>query len=596
MRSIGFLVSLRCAMVFSFATAITRAEDYTWIRPDFLGDGDYFDPNNWGDPEHPGGPAGPPTSSDNVNLSSGNHRIIVNDPTGAVTLSGNEGATLFLNATYHAVQLTDAVTISGSSGLLTSLDADHAVSDGGPIVDGGALLCEDFECATLEVKNSGQFLGGINIVPLYCTVETSGVATFGNAVDLGCNISGGGQVIVTEGMYNHRNYTVELADTSSVLAIASNLDIAGTYLDITGVDAGPPPDGPTLRVHGSLYLHGDSGSAGGGHWGLNGHNQPGIAIVVGGGIEVGDKKLGDFFLAVFDGAEVNCAELHVTKSSSISVTAGAHVTAGSSEKTFARNAGGGVTPGGVFVTTNGNMGGSGELDGDLTIGAAGRFAPGDRGRFTLQGNYEQDTGSTYYAEIGGTDPETGYDNIYITGGSATLDGTLRVRLVNGFMPTVGQTFRILNANSINGTFAIVSPPSQAGISLTTDSTGVTVNMDSVVAGAPVISSPTTVTATTGSAFDYQITATYNPTSFTATNLPTGLSINSSTGLISGTPVDPGIFIVPISADNAAGSGQADLTINCNPSASTPTPTPTPCNGRCTPTPRPRPTPHRRPTP
>jgi hypothetical protein len=267
--SINFGLSLRCALLLFFATAITRADDYTWIRPDFLGDGDYSDPNNWGDPQHPGGPAGPPTSSDNVNLNSGNHRAIVNDPTGAVTLSGNGGATLLLNATYHAVELTDAVTISGSNGLLTSLNADHASSAAGPIIDGGALLCEDFECATLEVKNSGQFIGSINIVPLYCTVETSSVATFGNSVDLSCNISGGGQVIVTESMYNHRDYPVTLADTASSLSVANNLDIAGSFLDITGVDAGPPPDGPTLRVHGSLYLHGDtiSGSAGGGHWG-----------------------------------------------------------------------------------------------------------------------------------------------------------------------------------------------------------------------------------------------------------------------------------------------------------------------------------------
>jgi hypothetical protein len=322
-----------------------------------------------------------------------------------------------------------------------------------------------------------------------------------------------------------------------------------------------------------------------------GHNQPGVAILVDERIDLGPEP-DNFFLAVFDGAEANCVGLHVGKGSSMSVTSGAHVTAGASEKALTRKTTGSDTPGGVFVTTDGSMGGSGELDSDLTIGSGGRLAPGDRAQLTLQGHYEQDAGSIYYVEIGGTDPDTGYDNIYLSSGSATLDGDLRVRLVNGFTPAIGQTFRIVNADSVTGAFATISAPSQAGISLTTDATGVTVHIDSVVAGAPVISSATTVPATVGTVFSYQITATNNPTSFTAEDLPAGLLIEGGTGLISGTPVDPGIFIVPITANNAVGSGDADLTINCNPSASTPTPTPTPtpCTGRCTPTPRPRPSP------
>jgi hypothetical protein len=208
------------------------------------------------------------------------------------------------------------------------------------------------------------------------------------------------------------------------------------------------------------------------------------------------------------------------------------------------------------------VGGAGELLGSLTIGSGGLFSPGeDRGTFTLQGNYIQDAGSTCYVEIGGTDPVTGYDNITIDGGTATLGGTLRVRLVNGFTPTVGQTFTIIDATSVSGSFATISPPSQAGISITNGGYYLSLKIDSVVAGAPVISSPTTAAAAPGAPFTYQIAATNNPASFTATNLPAGLTINSSTGRISGTPTDSGTFIVPISASNAAGSGAADLTID-----------------------------------
>jgi T5SS/PEP-CTERM-associated repeat protein len=221
-------------------------------------------------------------------------------------------------------------------------------------------------------------------------------------------------------------------------------------------------------------------------------------------------------------------------------------------------------PGSLRVSSGGILGGFGRVHGQVIEAQGGFIWPGNSpGLFTIDGSYEQDDGGTFEAEIGGTDPGNGYDQIQVTG-AAVLGGNLNVRLINGFTPAVGQTFRIVNAASVSGAFASISEPSQAGINLTSDATGVTVTITSVVAGAPVISSATTANAAPGAAFSYQITATNNPTSFGATNLPTGLMVNNSTGLISGTPANPGAFIVPINANNAAGSGQADLTIVIDP--------------------------------
>ncbi|MGH9806231.1 MAG: beta strand repeat-containing protein, partial [Terriglobia bacterium] len=128
--------------------------------------------------------------------------------------------------------------------------------------------------------------------------------------------------------------------------------------------------------------------------------------------------------------------------------------------------------GSVRVSTGGILSGAGKITGKV-IEAGGEIFPGNSpGVLTIDGDYEQDAGSTYSAEIGGTTAGSGFDQIKVTG-AATLGGTLQVQLVKGFTPTVGQTFQLLSAASKSGSFATISPPSQAGIALTTDATGVT---------------------------------------------------------------------------------------------------------------------------
>lgn len=79
-------------------------------------------------------------------------------------------------------------------------------------------------------------------------------------------------------------------------------------------------------------------------------------------------------------------------------------------------------------------------------------------------------------------------------------------------------------------------------------------------GQPVITSATAVSGATGSNFFYAIAATGQPTSYAATGLPPGLSINTTTGVISGTPTQTGTYTITISATNALGTGTATLTL------------------------------------
>lgn len=77
---------------------------------------------------------------------------------------------------------------------------------------------------------------------------------------------------------------------------------------------------------------------------------------------------------------------------------------------------------------------------------------------------------------------------------------------------------------------------------------------------PIITSSATASATRGKPFTYRITARHEATSFDAIGLPAGLSVNTSTGIISGTPDTAGPFAVQIKATNTIGTDTNPLTL------------------------------------
>ncbi|MDO8413297.1 MAG: putative Ig domain-containing protein [Gallionellaceae bacterium] len=85
---------------------------------------------------------------------------------------------------------------------------------------------------------------------------------------------------------------------------------------------------------------------------------------------------------------------------------------------------------------------------------------------------------------------------------------------------------------------------------------------------PVVTNPGTMTATSGSAFSYQIVATNSPTSYSITAIGLTLGVSVS-GLVTGTlptVTSPTNYSVTLNATNASGTGSQTFTLTVNPSA------------------------------
>jgi hypothetical protein len=80
------------------------------------------------------------------------------------------------------------------------------------------------------------------------------------------------------------------------------------------------------------------------------------------------------------------------------------------------------------------------------------------------------------------------------------------------------------------------------------------NLVLTIGSFSAITSATTATGPAGSAFTYSLTASNSPVNFNLTGLPAGLSLNSITGAVTGTPTTEGSYTLTASADNALGAG------------------------------------------
>ncbi len=124
-------------------------------------------------------------------------------------------------------------------------------------------------------------------------------------------------------------------------------------------------------------------------------------------------------------------------------------------KNYNQTAGTTVVSAGATLASNatvnlqaGTLSGTGTVSADVSN--AGTVSTGSStGTLTISRTYTQSSTGTLNIKIGGASQ---FDTIAI-GGAATLGGTLNVSLINSFVPTAGQTFKILTFASDSTDFA-----------------------------------------------------------------------------------------------------------------------------------------------
>jgi hypothetical protein len=107
----------------------------------------------------------------------------------------------------------------------------------------------------------------------------------------------------------------------------------------------------------------------------------------------------------------------------------------------------------VVDVQGGTLSGTGTITGNLQNEASILIGSDTAaGTLTVSGNYSQSATGNLTVKVGGPSAGTDFDQL-VVGGAATLDGTLTITLVNGFLPDSGTTYAVVTLASATGTFA-----------------------------------------------------------------------------------------------------------------------------------------------
>ncbi len=208
--------------------------------------------------------------------------------------------------------------------------------------------------------------------------------------------------------------------------------------------------------------------------------------------------------------------------------------------------GGTVATGGTLLANNT----TGSATGSGTVSVSQTAKLGGTG--TISGAVTLTNGGGLTANL--TTIPGSHDKLDITGALAL--GTTSTLTINANGTATTGTYTLITAaGGITGTLPTLTLPS--GWSATAQISGNNLNLivSSLVPAVPVITSGQTTAAIVNATFSYSLATTQTPTSFALSSgsLPSGVTLNTTTGLLSGTPTSTGVFTPVFTATNGVGT-------------------------------------------
>jgi autotransporter-associated beta strand protein len=368
------------------------------------------------------------------------------------------------------------------------------VNNGGPIVPGGTLFFHNSSAGNGAFTNNGAAAVGAASSLTYVDFSaTAANGTFINNAGLVSGAAGGKTEIVgtaANGTFINNGATVGGAKGGQTQIFYGNA-ANGTFTNNGSVVSGGGGGftefaGTSTAAFATLIANGGSnGGEGGtilfagqstaasaqievfgnGSLDISRHDGPGMTInsIAGDGnvflgannLTVGsDDEDATFACTIQDGSITGGVGGSLTK-----IGSGTLVLSGANTYTGNTNVNGGVLQvdgsivSNTFVRHAGTLAGNGAINSDLRNGVGGAVSPGTLGGpglLTVVHSYTQAQYATLMIQIAGANP--GEFSVLNVLGTANLNGLLDPVLLNGFVPSIGDSFVFLNYASFTGAF------------------------------------------------------------------------------------------------------------------------------------------------
>ena len=502
---------------------------------------------------------------------------------GTIT-AGGQGA----SAAGGSVYLTCAELAGGGAILARGADADSGCSGGG---GGGRLaLVADtisFSGSLSAVGGTGFQAGGAGTIYTRLTGESVGRLLLDNAGRVGYT-----RFASTNWPADQR-FALTLAGSARLAPLTpitvSQLDITtgamlthdrmGQPLRINVLGSAVVGTGASINVDGAGYYGANRGPGRGGGSSYN-ECQGGAGYGGLGGQQMEGGGRGPTYGSYLEPMEFGSVTLGNAGSGggAVRLAVGGTLTV---DGTITAGGQGPSAAGGSVYLTCAVFAGGGDILAQGSAAPNGCSGGGGGGRIAVHAGTMSFLGTQSVAGGGDSFTGGGVGTIYLTN-SAALGGSVRTATQQGlagarvtatggystFTDAQGGFVLLVPADwsgsvVVTATNQIITPDSRALANVSTPQFGVDFIAEALPQ-PPVITSASSATGQVGQVFGYQITASNNPTLFSAFGLPGGLTVNTNTGVISGTPTAAGSFSAQIMAANAGGTNTASLNITIQP--------------------------------